>query len=149
MKRFGIFGLLLMLIVIFFIPNDNVHAEENDECSFEMSELVELDANVDENTRYMNTVSDYNTADCKINNVLQFYVRLDATFLYDGSTATCITSGASDSILNPDWQCVYLTPGRSGNTAWVNFKYVRTSTGEEVSGVVHMACNPWGVISKY
>lgn len=61
MKRFGIFGLLLMLIVIFFIPNDNVHAEENDECSFEMSELVELDANVDENTRYMNTVSDYNT----------------------------------------------------------------------------------------
>ena len=153
MKRLWVLGVVFTVAMIFFaLPNKEIHAEENvwlneesfSECS------VENNSTDDANNRYINTISDYTTfTDYDGSGTLQFYVKLTATFIYDGSSATCITSGASDNILNSDWQCVYLTPGRTGNVAWASFKYVHTPTGFIVEDTIHMSCSAAGSIAKY
>lgn len=150
--------LLIMCAMVFaifaFIPTTLSYAADDDGLCTEMNveacnsdEIVE-DQIIKDGSRIINTVSDYTTFTDLMNGVLQFYVRLDATFLYDGSSATCIANGASYNILNSNWQCCSLTSSRTGNYARADFDFVYTPTGTHVTGYIWMSCTPNGVINK-
>lgn len=143
----------MIFTVLVFIPATISYASEDD-VSYSGMDTETYDDEIAENqivkdsSRTINTVSDYTTFTDFMNGVLQFYVRLDASFLYDGSTATCIANGASYNILNSNWQCYSLTTSRTGNYARADYDFVYTPTGYHVTGYIWMSCTPNGAINK-
>lgn len=154
MKRLLMFIITVTAILVLFTPYSEAHADENDDyCELDeikiASDEIDIDAmEIIEGNRAMNTVSDYTTYSLHASGVLQLYVKLDATFLYDGSSASCIANSASYNILNNDWVCDNLTSGRSGNQAWASFSFTNSNTGQTASGTIYISCSPSGVISK-
>ena len=153
MKRFMILLALVFIAILLFLPCKELHAEEfeiaeNDKLEIEVEDSTDEIIESDDDLRSMGTVSDYTTYTLLDGGVLQLYVKLDATFLYDGSSATCIANSASYNILNSAWHCDYVNSGRSGNQAWANFSFTHSSLGVSVSGTIYISCSANGVISK-
>ena len=70
---------------------------------------------------------------------------LTAEFSYNQTTATCINTGYSSSILDSAWSFTSKTANKSGNKAYGSFT-VKSSSGSK-SDTVTITCSPSGVIS--
>lgn len=155
MKRYYLFAIFAITTILFFIPCNAAHAEEDatKEAADDITYIEETNSSeeykAEDDTRSMGTVSDYNTASVFDLGVLQLYVKLDATFIYDGSSATCIANSASYNILNSDWTYNYVTTNRSGNTAWADFSFTNSVTGENAARTIYISCSGSGIIYKY
>lgn len=83
-------------------------------------------------------------------NVLLWKVTLDATFSYNGSTATCISATPSYTIYNSLWKVTKATASHSGNTATGSFTAKRYTLGipvETINKTLTLTCSPNGTIS--
>ena len=72
--------------------------------------------------------------------------KLVATFLYDGSSASCIASNDSYEVYDPDWYLYSSSSGRSGNSAYSGFVFKQYSTGKQEAGSLSISCSGNGTI---
>ncbi len=82
--------------------------------------------------------------------VLQWTVKLTATFSYTGSSATCTKSSISHTIYNSKWKVKSATASRSGRTATgkyeIKYYFLGVPTATR-SGTIKISCSNTGVIS--
>ena len=71
--------------------------------------------------------------------------KLEATFLYDGSSATCIAHNPTTEIYNSNWYLYSSSDGRSGNSAYMSYTFKKTS-GSTKSGSITISCAGDGTI---
>lgn len=83
-------------------------------------------------------------------NVLQWTVILEATFSYNGSSATCTSATTGYSVSNSAWKVTKANASRSGNTATGDFtvkKYVLLVPVQTVNKTLTLTCSASGVVS--
>lgn len=86
----------------------------------------------------------YNTS-----GVAQWSFTLSGTFLYDGTTATCITTSCSTSVLQSGWSCSSKSSHAVGNTAVGDVTMVKKLLGitiETRTAHLTLTCDPNGNI---
>lgn len=84
------------------------------------------------------------------NNTSVWFVRLTATFSYNGTTATCTSSSTSYTIYDTAWQVTNAVASRSGNTATGDFtvkKYFLGIPIKTVNRTLTLTCSPSGVVT--
>lgn len=83
-------------------------------------------------------------------NVLLWKVTLNATFTYNGTTATCTSATPSYTVYNSSWKVTKSTASHSGNTATGSFTAKRYTLGipvETVNKTLTLTCSPNGTIT--
>ncbi len=83
-------------------------------------------------------------------NVLLWKVTLNATFTYNGTTATCTSATPSYTVYGSAWKVTKSTASHSGNTATGSFTAKRYTLGipvETVNKTLTLTCSPSGVLS--
>lgn len=146
MKHFFSVLAIMLLAFVLFLPYSYAHAEEGEK----QESYVDKESNADFiETCSMGTISDYTFFSILEDYVLKVYLRLDATFLYDGNTATCISAGTTHNIYDDTWSCDYLICNHNGNQAWVNYSFSKITTSYTYSGTIGLSCNPSGIVTSY
>ena len=87
----------------------------------------------------------YNSDDVKL-----WTVKLDASFSYNGTTASCIGATPSYTVYGSAWNVTKANASRSGNTATGTFTIKRYALGiqvETINKVLTLSCSPTGVLS--
>lgn len=72
--------------------------------------------------------------------------KLVATFLYNGSSASCIASNDTYEVYDSDWYLYSSSSGRSGNSAYSSFTFKQYSTGKQEPGSLGISCSGNGTI---
>ena len=106
--------------------------------------------NNEEHSRIVQSVTgnDWRTYwDQEDNSVVTVYI--NASFLYDGVSATCIANGSNYTIWNSSFEYDYVNAGRSGNSAWVNYRFINHHVMFIIGGQLSISCDPDGTLHKY
>lgn len=153
-KIISVFSVILMMLVMFpttaFAGENNItnrEVEYFDDGSYIVTELVESGIS----TLATSTVSKTKSSSYyDSNNKMLWTVRLDATFRYTGSSATCTSAAASHTIYDSSWKVTSGTASKSGNKATGNFtvkKYVLGIPVKTVNRTLTITCSNTGVCS--
>lgn len=153
-KLISLLSVILMIAVLCpntALANDEMvtdsYVEYFDDGSYMVTELSENTIT----TFAAQTASSYKVSHFyNSNNVKEWTVRLDATFSYTGSSATCTSAKTSYTIYNDAWKVTSAVPSKSGNKATGTFtvkKYVLGIPVKTVNKTLTITCSNTGVCS--
>ena len=155
MRRFICFFTATILLIMTFLPNYFVCADENNDqiiyCNNDGYIVVNTKIISCSETRssYTKTASRtftyYNSDD-----VAQWDVVLTASFTYDNITSQCTSSNAVYHIYNSSWSLDRLYYDKAGNAAWADFTFdykILFITINSYTGSISLSCSSNGTIS--
>lgn len=153
-KLISLLSVILMIAVLCpntALANDKIvtdsYVEYFDDGSYIVTELSENTIT----TFAAQTTSSYKVSHFyNSNNVKEWTVRLDATFSYTGSSATCTSAKTSNTIYNDAWKVTSAVPSKSGNKATGTFTVKKYALGipiKTVNKTLTITCSNTGVCS--
>ncbi len=146
MSVLTVLSILLFTLIPSFAVSNTRTIEYFEDGAYIVTEITENKITRATNTKSGSKTSKYYNS----KNVLEWTVILNATFTYNGSTATCTSANNSYSIVNTAWKVTDAKSSRSGNTATGNFTVKRYALGivtKTENRTLKLSCSANGTLS--